>query len=107
MPPPDGSALKQQTLKAWRPILTPRLVILLFSTFGIVFVPIGAIIIGFSNQVTRARRPPARGGCAPPTERVATRLAGGRGGELRLWRLLLRLQLRQPRPVAPRRAQPV
>ena len=60
MPPPDGSALKQQTLKAWRPILTPRLVILLFSTFGIVFVPIGAIIIGVSNQVIHPRPPPAR-----------------------------------------------
>ena len=60
MPPPDGSALKQQTLKAWRPILTPRLGILLFSTFGIVFVPIGAIIIGVSNQVTHPRPPPAR-----------------------------------------------
>lgn len=48
---PDGSAFKQQTLKAWRPILTPKLVILLFSSVGIIFVPIGAIILGVSNQV--------------------------------------------------------
>lgn len=46
-----GSAFKQQTLKAWRPILTPKLVILLFSSVGIIFVPIGAIILGVSNQV--------------------------------------------------------
>lgn len=54
MPPPDKSAFKQQTLRAWRPILTPRLVILLFSVGGILFIPIGAIILVFSNQV-RAR----------------------------------------------------
>lgn len=48
---PDNSAFKQQTLKAWRPILTPQLVILLFSVVGIIFVPIGGIILSVSNQV--------------------------------------------------------
>ena len=51
MPPPENSPLKQQTLRAWRPILTPRLVIMLFANCGIIFVPIGAAIVGFSNQV--------------------------------------------------------
>ena len=38
-------------MKAWRPVLTPRLVILLFSTVGIIFIPIGALIISVSNSV--------------------------------------------------------
>ena len=53
---PDASAFKQQTLKAWRPILTPRLVILLFSVVGTIFVPIGGIILSISNQVCGAPR---------------------------------------------------
>jgi len=48
---PSESAFKQQTLKAWRPILTPRLVILLFSLVGIVFIPVGIGIIVTSNQI--------------------------------------------------------
>ena len=64
MAPPDKSPLTQQTLKAWRPILTPRLVVLLFSVVGIIFVPVGAIVIAFSNQVRApcGCTPPARGG---------------------------------------------
>ena len=50
---PENSAFKQQTLKAWRPVLTPRLVILLFSVVGIIFVPIGGVILSVSNQVRR------------------------------------------------------
>lgn len=46
-----GSAFSQQTLKAWRPILTPRLVILLFVLVGLVFIPFGAVVVGVSNQV--------------------------------------------------------
>jgi hypothetical protein len=38
---PDDSAFKQQRLKAWQPILTPRWVIGTFILIGIVFVPIG------------------------------------------------------------------
>ena len=38
-------------MKAWRPVLTPRLVILLFSGLGIIFIPIGALIISVSNSV--------------------------------------------------------
>lgn len=45
------SAWKQQMLKAWRPILTPRLVILLFTAVGVVFIPIGIAIVVTSNQV--------------------------------------------------------
>ena len=65
---PDNSAFKQQTLKAWRPILTPQLVILLFSVVGIIFVPIGGIILSVSNQV-RPRPSPWRDVKANPTLR--------------------------------------
>ena len=52
MAPPNSSAFKQQTLKAWRPILTPKLVILLFALGGLIFIPVGVIVIGASNGVT-------------------------------------------------------
>ena len=42
---PANTPLKQQTLRAWRPILTPRLVILLFALFGIVFVLVNSNLI--------------------------------------------------------------
>lgn len=49
---PGNTAFKQQRLKAWQPILTPRPVILSFLIIGIVFIPIGAGIVYSSNQVT-------------------------------------------------------
>jgi len=48
---PGNTAFKQQRLKAWQPILTPRPVILSFLIIGIVFIPIGAGIVYSSNQV--------------------------------------------------------
>ena len=46
----SGNAVcMQQTLRAWRPILTPRLVILLFVLVGLVFVPFGAVVVGVSD----------------------------------------------------------
>lgn len=48
---PANTPFKQQNLKAWRPILTPKLVILLFLVVGIVFIPIGVVILVSSSQV--------------------------------------------------------
>ena len=48
---PDSSAFKQQKLKVWRPILTPKKVVMLFSFLGLIFLPIGIAIIVASNQV--------------------------------------------------------
>lgn len=48
---PGNTAFKQQRLKAWQPILTPKPVILSFLIIGIVFIPIGAGIVYSSNQV--------------------------------------------------------
>ena len=49
---PADSAFKQQRLRAWQPILTPVSVISIFSLIGIVFVPLGSILLGVSNNVS-------------------------------------------------------
>jgi len=41
---PHDSAFKQQRLKAWQPILTPRWVIGSFFLIGIIFIPIGIVL---------------------------------------------------------------
>ena len=51
---PDSSAFKQQKLKVWRPILTPKKVVMLFTGLGLIFLPIGIAIIVASNQVRPA-----------------------------------------------------
>jgi len=49
---PANTAFKQQRLKAWQPILTPKPVILSFLLVGIIFIPIGIGIVISSNEVT-------------------------------------------------------
>lgn len=48
---PANTAFKQQRLKAWQPILTPKPVILSFLIIGIIFIPIGIGIVISSNEV--------------------------------------------------------
>jgi len=48
--PPD-SDFHQQNLKAWQPLLTPAWVIATFFVVGIIFVPIGVVIVDASNSV--------------------------------------------------------
>ncbi|GAA95404.1 uncharacterized protein L969DRAFT_15324 [Mixia osmundae IAM 14324] len=48
---PANNALKQQRLKAWQPILTPKSVIPTFFVVGILFCPIGGALLWGSNQV--------------------------------------------------------
>eukprot|EP01006_Ploeotia_vitrea_P036447 TRINITY_DN66022_c2_g1_i1.p1 TRINITY_DN66022_c2_g1~~TRINITY_DN66022_c2_g1_i1.p1 ORF type:complete len:330 (+),score=175.78 TRINITY_DN66022_c2_g1_i1:126-1115(+) len=48
---PEDSDFKQQRLKAWQPLLTPGWVILTFLVIGVVFIPIGAVIMDASNKV--------------------------------------------------------
>lgn len=48
---PKDTPFRQQNLKAWRPILTPNLVILLFLIVGVVFIPIGVAVLSASNDV--------------------------------------------------------
>ncbi|KAI9670134.1 MAG: hypothetical protein M1817_004471 [Caeruleum heppii] len=48
---PANTAFRQQRLKAWQPILTPKTVIPLFFVVGIIFAPIGGLLLWASAQV--------------------------------------------------------
>jgi hypothetical protein len=48
---PANNAFTQQTLKAWRPILTPGWVVITFAAVGIVFIPIGVLCLVASQRV--------------------------------------------------------
>eukprot|EP01115_Flamella_aegyptia_P011914 TRINITY_DN57508_c0_g1_i1.p1 TRINITY_DN57508_c0_g1~~TRINITY_DN57508_c0_g1_i1.p1 ORF type:complete len:226 (-),score=14.02 TRINITY_DN57508_c0_g1_i1:228-905(-) len=48
---PANTAFKQQQLKAWQPILTPKPVIITFLVLGVIFIPIGAVLLDASNRV--------------------------------------------------------
>jgi len=49
---PGNTAFKQQRLKAWQPILTPKTVLPTFFIIGILFAPIGALLIWGSSMVS-------------------------------------------------------
>lgn len=48
---PSDSAFKQQRLPAWQPMLTAGTVLPTFFIIGIAFIPIGAALLFFSNEV--------------------------------------------------------
>lgn len=48
---PKNTALKQQRLPAWQPILTAKTVFPLFFGIGVVFVALGGVLLHFSNIV--------------------------------------------------------
>ncbi|CAF9926749.1 MAG: hypothetical protein HETSPECPRED_006414 [Heterodermia speciosa] len=48
---PANTAFRQQRLKAWQPILTPKTVLPLFFLIGIIFAPIGGLLLYASSQV--------------------------------------------------------
>jgi len=48
---PANTAFRQQRLKAWQPILTPKSVLPLFFAIGIIFAPIGGVLLWASSQV--------------------------------------------------------
>jgi hypothetical protein len=48
---PSESAFKQQKLRAWQPILTPKWVISCFTIVGTIFIPIGVAIMMASKDV--------------------------------------------------------
>jgi len=48
---PTATAFKQQQLKACQPILTPLPVITVFLVLGVVFIPVGVVLLVYSNQV--------------------------------------------------------
>ncbi|KAF2028607.1 Lem3/Cdc50 [Setomelanomma holmii] len=48
---PPNTAFRQQRLKAWQPILTPKTVLPLFFIVGVIFAPIGGLLLYASSQV--------------------------------------------------------
>ncbi|CAJ2502325.1 Uu.00g097190.m01.CDS01 [Anthostomella pinea] len=52
---PANTAFRQQRLKAWQPILTPKTVIPLFFVIGIITAPIGGLLIYASSTVKELR----------------------------------------------------
>eukprot|EP00744_Colponema_vietnamica_P001156 GILI01001945.1.p1 GENE.GILI01001945.1~~GILI01001945.1.p1 ORF type:complete len:303 (-),score=75.90 GILI01001945.1:379-1287(-) len=51
---PANTPFKQQRLKAWQPILTPAWVISSFAIVGIVFIPVGVVLLVTSQSVVEA-----------------------------------------------------
>ncbi|ORY30577.1 ligand-effect modulator 3 family [Naematelia encephala] len=49
---PANTAFKQQRLKAWQPILTPKAVLPTLFIIGLIFAPIGALIVWGAGKVT-------------------------------------------------------
>jgi len=49
---PANTAFKQQRLKAWQPIFTPKTVLPIFFVIGVIFAPIGALLIWGSGLVS-------------------------------------------------------
>jgi hypothetical protein len=48
---PPNTAFRQQRLKAWQPILTPKTVLPLFFCIAVIFAPLGGLLLFASNQV--------------------------------------------------------
>ncbi|KAE8742953.1 hypothetical protein FOCC_FOCC011447 [Frankliniella occidentalis] len=48
---PSDSAFKQQRLPAWQPILTAGTVLPTFFVIGIAFIPVGVVLLHFSDKV--------------------------------------------------------
>mmetsp|Transcript_9706 Transcript_9706/g.18381 ORF Transcript_9706/g.18381 Transcript_9706/m.18381 type:complete len:193 (-) Transcript_9706:1679-2257(-) len=52
---PKDTALKQQRMKAWQPILDPWYVIATFVVIGVIFVPVGWRLNQISNDVVEVK----------------------------------------------------
>ncbi|OAG45177.1 hypothetical protein AYO21_00525 [Fonsecaea monophora] len=52
---PANTAFRQQRLKAWQPILTPKTVLPLLFVVGIIFAPIGGLLLWASASVQELR----------------------------------------------------
>eukprot|EP00455_Lapot_gusevi_P051125 TRINITY_DN7556_c0_g1_i7.p1 TRINITY_DN7556_c0_g1~~TRINITY_DN7556_c0_g1_i7.p1 ORF type:complete len:345 (+),score=99.95 TRINITY_DN7556_c0_g1_i7:105-1139(+) len=53
---PQDTPFKQQRLKAWQPILTPRWVIGSFVVLTIIFIPIGVVVLSASRSVVEVSK---------------------------------------------------
>jgi hypothetical protein len=52
---PENTAFKQQRLKSWQPLLTPKSVIPAFFIIGLLFVPLGIVLHLASDKVVEVR----------------------------------------------------
>ncbi|KAJ2682970.1 alkylphosphocholine resistance protein lem3 [Coemansia spiralis] len=52
---PSNTAFKQQRLRAWQPLLTPKSVLPTFFIIGIIFAPIGGWLLWASDRVNELR----------------------------------------------------
>ncbi|OCT45652.1 Meiotically up-regulated protein 89 protein [Cladophialophora carrionii] len=52
---PANTAFRQQRLKAWQPILTPKTVLPIFFAVGIIFAPIGGLLLWASASIQELR----------------------------------------------------
>lgn len=52
---PPNTAFRQQRLKAWQPILTPKTVLPLFFAVAVIFAPLGGAMLYASNTVQELR----------------------------------------------------
>ncbi|KAF2861172.1 Lem3/Cdc50 [Piedraia hortae CBS 480.64] len=73
---PPNTAFRQQRLKAWQPILTPKTVLPLLFTVGIIFAPIGGLLLWTSAKVQEilidysqciSKAPACQSGTTPPS----------------------------------------
>ncbi|KAK3671739.1 alkylphosphocholine resistance protein lem3 [Recurvomyces mirabilis] len=70
---PPNTAFRQQRLKAWQPILTPKTVLPLFFAVGIIFAPIGGLLLWASSQVQEISIDYSACGSAPLCQDGTTR----------------------------------
>lgn len=49
---PENTAFKQQRLKSWQPILTPKSVLPSLFILGAVFAPLGGFLLSYSDQIS-------------------------------------------------------
>jgi hypothetical protein len=55
---PNDSPFKQQKLRAWQPILTPNWVVGTFLCIAVVFIPVGIVLLGASDNVRTMEEDP-------------------------------------------------
>lgn len=73
---PANTAFKQQRLKAWQPILTPKTVLPTLFIVGLIFAPIGAVLVWGSNSVTRIQLDYTNCDTDAPTDGSTAQLPG-------------------------------
>ncbi|KAJ1959438.1 alkylphosphocholine resistance protein lem3 [Dipsacomyces acuminosporus] len=67
---PANTAFKQQRLRAWQPLLTPKSVLPTFFVIGIIFAPIGGWLLWASERINEIRIDYTR--CAELSDRATT-----------------------------------